>query len=266
VVKTKPKRTDHPSPDFIVGLGGVLHPASAYDQELIVTRYAVGARVTAPGGLWQNRSVPHHRKYWGILGQCVSNSENKYGRTYDLHQALKMALGYVHRFKLLLPSAHAKAAMAIKQCVYRARELLADMKGPHEQAIAAFLSTAIEQAAQLENDLETCTIPASTAFDAMDQGDFKIYYEQAMTQLRVAGYPINEIEKEVQKDLAPIKVRLTEPQPAPYHGEANVPQSKAVAKPPPPETDRVPKHENSVSFQERSGLPGSLDGYGDHAA
>jgi hypothetical protein len=253
------RSSEHPKLLLVRTLQG-LAPATPYDAERL-SAYAIRATVEAT--LWQNRSLGHHRLYFAVLKMCVENSEGKYGKVDDLHSAIKTALGYTHKIKLLLPSEHAEAAMAIKTCVYRARELLAGMKGPEAQAVGAFLSAAIDQTAKLETDLASIMMPGSIAFDRMDQAEFREFFDKAMEQLRLAGYPVDEFMEEAKRQMA--RLRHVEPK-TPYHGEANVPQSKAVTKPPPPQTRGVPEHEDGVPFQERGESAGSLDGYGDHAA
>jgi hypothetical protein len=252
------RSSEHPKLLLVRTLQG-LAPATPYDAERL-SAYALKATVEAT--LWQNRSLGHHRLYWAVLKMCVDNSEGKYGKVDDLHSAIKTALGYTHKIKLLVPSEHANAAMVLKQCAYRAREILTGMEaqGQETRAVFAFLSTIVEQAAKLETDLASIYMPGSIAFDRMDQAEFRTFFDQAMTQLRLAGYPVGEFLEEAQKQMA--RLRQVEPKPKPpYHGESDVPAKAEAAKPPPPQPVGVGEPEDGISFQERGESPGSLDGY-----
>jgi hypothetical protein len=54
-------------------------------------------------------------------------------------------------------------------------------------------------------DGEEITLPGSISFAAMDQAEFKIYFDKAKIVLAGAGYPIEEIEKEANRQLAHVK-------------------------------------------------------------
>ena len=254
------RSSEHPKMLLVRTLQG-LAPATPYDAERL-SAYAIKATVEAT--LWQNRSLGHHRLYWAVLKMCCDNSEGKYGKVDDLHSAIKTALGYVHKVKLIVPSEHANAAMAIKQCVYRARELLAGLPGLTEKAVAAFLSVAIEEAAKLETDLASIMMPGSIAFDKMDQSEFREFFDKAMEQLRLAGYPVDEFLEEAKKATA--RLRHVEPRLPTTEKKDHVSQAGEATKPPPREARREPERDDSVPFQERGGAPGMLDGYGDQAA
>lgn len=166
-------------------------PATPFDQELMAE---VGFGREVELTVHQERSEIHHRKYWAVLKVCVDNSENKYLRPTDLHEALKIALGVTRRIQLLTPSAHATVATKVKNrlagVVMWVGGLLAGVPFL-EKAITA-LNESIAELGKLEQDCDTILLPGSTGFWAMDQVAFKTYFDAAMNQLRQAGYPVDD--------------------------------------------------------------------------
>lgn len=88
---------EHPRVIMRRVVGGFV-PAAPYDEERLM-HYGVGHDVEVQ--LFQRRSLPHLRLYWAVLHEVVENSEGKYGRAEDLHEALKVALGYQRKIQLL---------------------------------------------------------------------------------------------------------------------------------------------------------------------
>jgi hypothetical protein len=218
--KTKEKETIR----MVRTLNG-LAPCTPWDSERLA-RYGFGREVDVT--VHQERSVPHHRLYWVLLATLVANSEGKYLESTDLHEALKVALGVTRKIKLLTPSPHASVATKIKrrlaQVLMWCGGLLA--KTTLAGKITDALNDSITDLTALEQDCETITLPGSTGFASMDQADFKNYFDQACTQLRLAGYPKSTKRIAECKRLMAQKVRQIGPAHQPYHSERNenVPQ------------------------------------------
>src|SRR5689334_13583602 len=102
------------------------------DQERLM-HYAIGAEIEAQ--FWQERSLDHLRLYWAVLHQCVENSEGKYGRSEDLHDMLKVTLGYSRRVTLLCPSEHATIATKVLKLLRRLRVFFARLGTKGEDAV-----------------------------------------------------------------------------------------------------------------------------------
>ncbi len=224
-----------------VELGPKLSPRTGYDQE-ILSRYGFGHTVEVT--IWQNRSLPHHRFFFGMLHYCVANTENKYGSTDDLLSALKVAQGYTHRIKLLRPSAHATIALAIKQYLTAAKRGLVALLVEHllrvvvakdlVDAIIRKLDDSMKLATQFETECEYITLPGSIAFDNMDEAEFKVFAERSQEQLRSAGYPVDAYLREMKKQLGPV----IDAEPGSYHElDEHVSQPNQATKPtlPPPD-------------------------------
>ena len=78
-------------------VGGFEH-STPWVEEML-SQFAIGSEVEVR--IMQRRSLPQLQLYWVILHLCVSNSEDKYGRAEDLHDALKIALGYSRRVPVI---------------------------------------------------------------------------------------------------------------------------------------------------------------------
>jgi hypothetical protein len=173
--------------------------ASAYDAERLA-EYGVGAEVEVT--LHQRRSNKHNSLYWVVLALCVQNSECKYGSTHDLHRMLKVCLGYTRKIKLLVPSERAPKATIARQVLQRCYKLIRGLRRPSLDWLLTRIEEADALIEEFEMDCQEITLAGSTAFDAMDQAGWKIYFERAMEQLRLAGYPVDEYISESQKQLA----------------------------------------------------------------
>lgn len=177
-----------------------LSPSTPFDQELLA-EIGFGREVEVT--IHQERSAVHHRKYWAVLKGCVDNSEEKYLRPTDLHDALKVALGVTRRIQLLQPSEHAVAAARIKkrltQCLMWIGGALD--KVPFASKITDAIRESIADLATLETESQTILLPGSTGFWAMDQREFKTYFDAAMDQLRKANYPVDDLLEYAQKQI-----------------------------------------------------------------
>lgn len=170
---------------------------TAHDQERL-SEYAIGADVEIT--LHQRRSNRHNSMYWVVLSLCVANSEGKYGSSQDLHRMLKVCLGYSRKVRLLIPSARAEQASVLVRVL-----LVCKKWTPKTQWLQERIDQAIETAKEFETDCENIVLPGSTAFDEMDQAGFRIYFDRAMDQLRLADYPVDAYMKESKKQLARVR-------------------------------------------------------------
>jgi hypothetical protein len=170
-------------------------PATPYDQERLM-HYSIGATVEVQ--VWQKRSLEHLRLYWAVLHQCVDNSENKYGRAEDLHDILKITLGYSRRIRLLIPAVQSGVLDAIKGLIEAARWYVQHYGAGTRAAgrLATVLQNAEKSLKVLAETAETIVLPGSVAFDRMDQAEFKVFFEKAMNELRKAGYPVDDYVEE----------------------------------------------------------------------
>ena len=190
------------------------------DQERLM-HYAIGAEIEAQ--FWQERSLDHLRLYWAVLHQCVENSEGKYGRSEDLHDMLKVTLGYSRRVTLLCPSEHATIATKVLKLLRRLRVFFARLGTKGEDAVRE-IDEIGKLARKLETECETILMPGSVAFDKMDQAEFKVFFEKAMEQLQRAGYPVYDYIEQGKQKLA----RIRASQPSLPNGAATNGQPKAA--------------------------------------
>jgi hypothetical protein len=190
------------------------------DQERLM-HYAIGAEIEAQ--FWQERSLDHLRLYWAVLHQCVENSEGKYGRSEDLHDMLKVTLGYSRRVTLLCPSEHATIATKVLKLLRRLRVFFARLGTKGEDAVREIDQTG-KLARKLETECESILMPGSVAFDKMDQAEFKVFFEKAMEQLQRAGYPVYDYIEQGKQKLA----RIRASQPSLPNGAATNGQPKAA--------------------------------------
>lgn len=208
-----------------------LSPCTPYDAERLA-QYGFGREVDVT--IWQERSVPHHRLYWVMLGNLVANSEGKYLQSTDMHTALKIALGLTTKIKLLTPSAHATVATRIRrrlvQCVMWFAGLSVLHNVPFSHKITDAINEAMADLTELETDCDTITLPGSTGFAEMDQASFKIYFDKACEQLRSAGYPVDETLAESRKMISANAPKVASLQHVPHNAERdNVSEPKAIA-------------------------------------
>lgn len=217
-----------------------LSPCTPYDAERLA-QYGFGREVDVT--IWQERSVPHHRLYWVLLGNLVANSEGKYLQSTDMHAALKIALGLTTKIKLLTPSPHATIATRIRrrlaQCVMWLGGLSVLHNIPFSYKVIDAINDTMRDLTELETDCDTITMPGSTAFDSMDQATFKIYFDQACAQLRAAGYPVDATLAESVKMISSNAPKVTTSQHIPFNAERgeNVPKPEAITESGSSETD-----------------------------
>ncbi len=224
------RSTEHPKllfyVDFVDGCGKVLRPAMPFVEEQMM-HYAVGANVEIQ--LWQDRSPEHHALYWCVLAECVANSENKYGSSQDLHSAIKVALGYTHKVKLLGvgPAALAadrlaKWATRIVAFVANALPFIPEKWRKAASDLSAEAGPLIEEVYKHTGD--TLVLPGSISFHNMDQAEFRIFFDAAMNELRKAGYPIDEIlavaKQKVARHNQARRRPYRKPQPGDHHGRS----------------------------------------------
>lgn len=174
--------------------------------------YAIGAIVEAQ--FWQNRSLPQLRIYWATLSQCVFNSEGKYGSAEDLHEVLKIALGYTRQIDLLLPGENAGAAAVVKVALETCNKILKGCQWIIRRTVGTIWITpliddaivkataAVDLVRVFEQQRLKVTLPGSISFSSMDQAQFKIFCESAFSQLRRAGYPIDDYIEQSKIKLA----------------------------------------------------------------
>ena len=182
--------------------GGLTHSTPWVEEQM--TAFAIGSEVEVK--IMQRRSLPQLQLYWVILHLCVSNSDDKYGRAEDLHDALKISLGYSRKVRTIGGTSDSK------KIIDAALNLL---RGIRKAIALTFLDGStlvktIDAVGILIKELdgyigETIVLPGSIAFGRMTQGDFKIYFDKAMAQLSAAGYPVEEYLKESEKMLAAYK-------------------------------------------------------------
>jgi hypothetical protein len=190
---------DHPKIMLRRALGG-FEPAHQHAEEQL-QHYGVGALVEVQ--VWQGRSQPQLALYWVILHQCVDNSENRYGRAEDLHEVLKVTLGYSRRVNLLV-SHQSSVKAAIAKLLNRVKAGLT--AGIQHWAPARACIALIDEVLRHVDDMgdsETLILPGSIALNRMDQAEFKVYFDRAMNELRKAGYPVDDYLREGKKKIAP---------------------------------------------------------------
>jgi hypothetical protein len=205
-----PKRSNESPKVLLVRTLQGFAPATAYDAERLAA-YAIGHTIEAT--LWQRRSPMHHRLYWVLLKICTDNSDGKYGSSQDLHSALKVALGYVHKTQLLIPSDNALLATKVRDVLRKCWQFIKKIG-----AAGISLLKEIEEVnvalTQLESDRTTLVLPGSISFSDMDQSEFRTFFDRAMEQLRLAGYPVDEALEEAKKQLHRIKTVERKRQPS----------------------------------------------------
>lgn len=85
------------SPPFKVRIeGGRLVPATAWDQERLLS-FRNGAKLNVR--ITQERDRPLERKYFAILTRLLKTCGTLWNNVTTAHEALKLALGYVHPMK-----------------------------------------------------------------------------------------------------------------------------------------------------------------------
>jgi hypothetical protein len=207
------RSSEHPKVLLTRTLQG-LAPATAYDAERLAA-YGIGHTIEAT--LWQRRSPAHHRLYWVVLTVCVSNSEGKYGTADDLHAAIKIALGYTHRIQLLIPSENALLATKVRDVLRKCWQYIKSVGAAAGMPLLKEIENVNVALTKLESDRTTIVMPGSIAFDRMDQGEFKVFFDRAMEQLRLAGYSVDEIIEEAKKQLHRVKTVNAKKQPSLPH-------------------------------------------------
>lgn len=216
---------DHPKIMLRRVLGG-FEPAHQHAEEQL-QHYPVGALVEVQ--VWQRRSQPHLALYWVILHQCVDNSENRYGRAEDLHEALKVALGYSRRVNLL--ASHQSTIKAtITKLINRVRAAITTVLPTWVGAKACILllDEVLHHVDEM-GDSETLILPGSISLNRMDQAEFKVYFDRAMNELRKAGYPIDDYLREGKRKIAPYytsKTSLPRGQHAVSHSHGERPEAQ----------------------------------------
>lgn len=200
------RNSEHPRLVMRVGLNKKLEHVVPWGEEMMM-HYPLGADVEVH--IFQRRSLEHTRLYWAVLHACVDNSENKYGTAEDLHSAIKIALGYTHKVKLIGEGPGTLLLRSAKYCLSQ----LNILRAPEIPGISKWLDKLAEILFQLEEYVsDSILLPGSIAFDRMDQAEFKVYFDRAMNELRKAGYPVDAYIIEGKKKLAEIK---------PYYGAKN---------------------------------------------
>lgn len=91
--------SDAPPLTLSVLPNGHLKPLNRFDQERIMTRYPVGARVRAR--VTMPRSKLRHRLYWSVLAEIVAATGERWCDTEDLHESVKIALRMMRGVSLL---------------------------------------------------------------------------------------------------------------------------------------------------------------------
>lgn len=218
------KKSEHPKALLRRRIGG-FDLLDIADEERLM-HIAVGAVVEAE--LWQNRSLSHMRLYWATLHSIVQNSEGQYATSEQLHEVLKIAMGYSHTVKLVVPSKHAVTGTETLKLLRDLRVYLNDLlkrcsekKKPGPRITEAIhdlgnLVSRIDGAGrlckELESDLKVIHLPGSIAFDKMDQAAFKVYFDTAIALLDRAGHNATGHIEEAKKKLARIDPPADEPQ------------------------------------------------------
>jgi len=182
--------------------------ATAYDDERIC-EYGMGAEVEAT--VRQRRSGPLQRKYWVTLSELWHNeAADKYNSSEDMHRVLMIDRGYTRHIKLLVPSPRAEKVSIVIKVINLLRRF-----APRSPWLQKRIDESIETVKEFETDCQEITLPGSTAYDAMDNAEFKIYFDGAMQSLTNAGYDMDVYLKASEKKLA---TRPTS-QSSPYHKE-----------------------------------------------
>jgi hypothetical protein len=194
---SKRSDTEHPKVLLQRVVGG-FKPATGYDEERC-QHYGVGHTVEVT--LFQNRSLPQLRLYWVVLHDVVENSEGKYGRAEDLHEILKIELGYQQRVKLLTPNKEMfDLAKGLGAEIGDIRKSLAASNA--DRSFIQRLDATLDAVKILGHQAEIVVLPGSIALNRMDQSEFKIFFERAMSKLRERGYEIDKFLDEGRRKLA----------------------------------------------------------------
>jgi hypothetical protein len=182
---------------------GGFRPLDGISEENL-QHVAIGAVVEIQ--IWQDRSPEHHRLYWAVLGQCVENSENKYGSSKDLHSALKIALGYTHRIKMLGTGPGGLIFERLKFWMTRLHkfvDIVVHLKPKWRDPAVQLYNEGADYLDQLAPHIgDTLVLPGSIAFSKMDQTEFKVFFDGAMAELTKAGYPIEAYIEEGKRKIA----------------------------------------------------------------
>ena len=90
MTKSRSKKNEAPLITVRMNARGALEPVTAYDAEMLSQAKAgkVFDLVAA-----SERSLPHHKLYWSILGKACK-ATGKWPTSAHLHRELKMACGY----------------------------------------------------------------------------------------------------------------------------------------------------------------------------
>lgn len=193
------RNSEHPRLVMRVGLNKKLEHVVPWGEEMMM-HYPLGADVEVH--IFQRRSLEHTRLYWAVLHACVDNSESKYGTAEDLHSAIKIALGYTHKVKLIGEGPGAMLLRSAKYCLSRLNILVT----PKIPGITEWIDKLTMILLQLEDHVsDSIVLPGSIAFDRMDQAEFKVFFDRAMNELRKAGYPVDNFLEEGREKLAEIK-------------------------------------------------------------
>ena len=203
-------------------------PADPVSAERISERYRVGAQVNFT--TWEARDPRKLRLYWAILQECVANGE-KYGRAEDLHNAVKIALGYKREIRLLNVGETSSLLMSLGVVLNKIRMVSENSDTIFGKLIRPLVKQAFEIAENVGGTVsDTIILPGSIALDKMDEGEFRIFFDRAMNELRRAGYPIDEIMEASKQKLARTRARQTPPL---NYGDSNYGRSQT-----PPREDR----------------------------
>lgn len=183
--------------------GGIrLRPDDGYAEEAL-GQLPYGTIVEIK--FYQRRSYPKLKLYWSVLGDIVKNVDDKYGTAENLHDVVKITLGYCRRVKAI---GVGPAAQIIDTIILLMRGCWkvanSTQKALRDVIDMAPLLLGLEQIATKLNELkeiigDTIVLPGSISFAKMSTADFDVYFDKAMLQLETAGYPISEILKEVER-------------------------------------------------------------------
>jgi len=183
--------------------GGVrLAPGDGYAEEAF-SQIPYGTQLEIK--FYQRRSYPKLKLYWSILGTCVKNGDDRYGTSENLHDVIKITLGYCRRVKAIGVGPAAQIVDSIillmRGCWKAANSV---QKALRDVVDVAPLLRGLEQIATKLNELkeivgDTIVLPGSISFAKMSTADFDTYFDKAMLQLETAGYPIPEIMKEIER-------------------------------------------------------------------
>ena len=170
--------------------------ATAYDDERLC-EYGMGAEVEAH--ILQRRSGPLQRKYWVTLSELVHNeAADKYNSSEDMHRILMIDGGYTRHIKLLVPSPRAEKVSIVIKVISLLRKF-----APKSLWLQKRIDESVETVREFETDCQEITLPGSTAYDAMDNAEFKVYFDGAMQSLTNAGYDMDTYLKQSEKKLVP---------------------------------------------------------------